>query len=253
MGAIPRTTTALALRDPNRTRKLLAQALSMCPVPGIPCRFSTLSVSELRRIHKAFSAEELLLVPLRQQQKGSLEPKVSSGRLRELRRSKESPAEEQSDHPDQESICCLTGFLVNMVDGTIKLISPHSASDRRPLGYRIHFECNFSTAEEFGAAVRKAIEDCMPGSLRLNQVVLFRRDLTYERISNGFRLTSPTMSHTAEGRAIFGLVGDRIQEGNSTLAEIIDVAQEEAEYTSVVQTLNVLFNQGLLEEDIEGH
>ena len=103
-----------------------------------------------------------------------------------------------------------------MVDRTIKLISPRSASDRWPLGYRIHFESPFSTAEEFGAAVRKAIEECMPVSLRLNQVVAFRNDLTYERFASGFRLTSPTLSHTAEGRAIFGRIGDKNPRGQIT-------------------------------------
>lgn len=251
VGAIPRTTTALALRDLETTRKLLMLTLPNCPVPSIPCRFSILSAQELRRIHEAFSPEELLLVPLRQQQKGSLEPKVSAGKLRGPGRPNDKHGEGQPDRLNQESICCLTGFLVNMVDRTIKLVSPVSASVDWPLGYRIHFESPFSNAEDFGAAVRKAIEECMPESLRLNQIVSFRRDLAYERSYNGFRLTSPTMSHTATGNAIFGRVGDRVQEGNCTLAEIIDLAQDPVEYTTIAQTLNALFNQGLLEENVQ--
>ena len=84
VGTVPRTTTALPLRDLEITRRLLSQTLSNCPVPAIPCRFSILSVDELRRLHEAFSPKDLLLVPLRQQQKGSLEPRVRSGRFRDL-------------------------------------------------------------------------------------------------------------------------------------------------------------------------
>ncbi len=252
VGVIPRTTTALALRDLGKTRELLLRTLPNCPVPAIPCRFSTLSVGELRKIHDAFSAEEMLLVSLRQQQKGSLESKVSSGKYRSLNRSNETHDDEKDIGMNPQSICCLTGFLVNMVDRTMKLISQCEASDHWPLGYRIHFECAFTTAEEFGAAVRKAIEECMPAGLRLNQVVSFRRDLSYERFANGFRLISPTMSHTADGSAIFGRVGDRIQEGDYTLARILDQAQDANEYAAVVQTVNALFHQGLLAEDI-GH
>jgi radical SAM family RiPP maturation amino acid epimerase len=251
VGTIPRTATALPLRDLETTRKLLMRTLPNYPAPSVPCSFSILSTQELRRVHKAFSPEELLLVHLRQQQKSSLESKVSSGKLRDLRRYNEKIDQKQSDRLHRASICCLTGFLVNMVDKTLKLVSPCSPSDHWPLGYRLHFEASFSTVKEFGAAIMRAIEECMPNGLRLNQIVSFRRDLAYERFSNGFRLTSPAISHTFEGGALFGPMGDTINEGNCTSARILDLARDADEYAVAAQILKGLFDQGLLEEDVE--
>ena len=45
------------------------------------------------------------------------------------------------------TIACVSGFLFNMVERNVRLISPCNASERWPLGYRIYDEGTFTDGE----------------------------------------------------------------------------------------------------------
>src|SRR5580700_86519 len=65
-GCLPYTSTALSVRDPERTRRLIA-------VSGPnQLRFSVLSLGMLTRIHAEFAPEELLLVEIGPRNEGSI-------------------------------------------------------------------------------------------------------------------------------------------------------------------------------------
>src|SRR6185437_16374682 len=64
------------------------------------------------------------------------------------------------------SIGCVTGFLVNMCDRTVQLISPCTADDRRPVGFHVFAEARFDTPADLGAALDRMIEERMPPSVR---------------------------------------------------------------------------------------
>lgn len=252
LGVIPRTTTAGAAQDLKRTRELLTLALEDCQVPSIPCRFSILSVAELRRIHEAFTPLELLRVILRQHQEGSLEPKVISGKVRDHNPKDAGENGNEILLVDRKSISCIVGFLVNMVDKTIKLLSQCVPCHRWPMGYRVHFEDTFQTAKDFGRVVRRAIKEFMPGSLRLDQLVSFRSGISYHPLPQGFRLTSPTAVRTVEGQGAYGRVGDRIYQGRHTLGQILDkTAEDEDDPSTAAQVVNWLFDQGLLTDETD--
>ena len=63
--------------------------------------------------------------------------------------------------PDQTTIACVTGFLVNMISRTVRLITPVRASERWPLAYRLYGERQFATADGYRAALLDLIEEHM--------------------------------------------------------------------------------------------
>jgi radical SAM family RiPP maturation amino acid epimerase len=137
-GFFPQTTTAQPLKDIVRTRSLL----KLSREKGYPLnRFSILSLKMLDRVHKEFSAEELALVDLVLQNPEADKIKAYTGKIRE--RSLEK-GETDNEFPDQGTIACVSGFLFNMVDRSVKLISPCNASERWPLGYIVYDEGTFS-------------------------------------------------------------------------------------------------------------
>jgi len=158
-GRMPQATTALALRDPARTRGLLA--LSARHGSG-PERFSIVRRGDLEALHTVFSPEELLGVEVILHNPGALTPKAMAGRARHvaLERSRKGRARplapEELDHP---TIACVSGFLVNLVARTVELISPCRADSDHPLGYRVHARAGFEDATTFRSALERCIAD----------------------------------------------------------------------------------------------
>ena len=113
-GYLPYTSTALAVRDPERTRRLLA-------VSGPnQLRFSVLSLGMLTRIHAEFAPEELLLVEIGPRNEGSIQSRFMgfAGRAREhLKIYKRNVPGEPSIH----SPSCESGFKFNLVDRVVQL------------------------------------------------------------------------------------------------------------------------------------
>ena len=62
----------------------------------------------------------------------------------------------------QGTIECTCGYLVNMLDRTVKLVSPCFASERWPLGYIVHAEGTFSDASEFRDVLLRCVDEAMP-------------------------------------------------------------------------------------------
>src|SRR5262245_10451126 len=58
-------------------------------------------------------------------------------------------------NPRFDAIACVSGFLTNMVERTVRLVSPTRPGDHWPLGYRVYGERSFATASDF----RRAVED----------------------------------------------------------------------------------------------
>ncbi len=244
IGLFPGTTTTRALRKVDRTRKLLAHDMDAYWGGN---RFSVISLDHLRKIHKIFSPEELLFTDLVLQHEESLSPKTASGRYLELKNQNPS-IDEDRPYTDPQTIACVSGFLVNMVERSIKLISPCKATDRWPLGYRVYWEGIFSTAEDFRACIRRAIET-IPDGLSGNDMLSFRHDLTYERLEDGFKTTTPFWSKSLNGASHVGLIGDLVNAGDKTTTEILATVNAQGHrHFAAVATLKQLFDQGLIEE-----
>ena len=146
-GSFPQTTTAIPLRDVARTKRLLKLSAERgCLLD----RFSVLTPKILRRVHEEFTAEELAFVELVMQIRKETASKAVAGRAleRALKTMDESEIE-------TSTIACISGFLINMVEGTIKLISPRPASSEYPLGYRVYGEGTFTNGDEFREQLKR--------------------------------------------------------------------------------------------------
>lgn len=242
LGRFPQTTTALALKDPERTRALLRLAEEHgCPVN----RFSVLSQGQLEKVFASFTPEELLRVELVLQNPQSQVVKAFAGRARETDRVK------PDDPAENSTIACVSGFLINLVEKRVRLISPCSAGPRWPLGYRVHAEGQFETGPEFARLVESMLDpELLRLSLPLEEPVRWRPGLELSPDgSGGFRLGS----HFQQGHFPAGAypameaLGQAVTRGDSSPAQLAGALP--ADPTRTLFVLEELHRLGLLEDD----
>ncbi len=164
-GVFPPTTTALPLKSTARTRALIALAEEHdCWVN----RFSILSLGMLDRVHQEFSSRELARVeclPLNREsafalanagrfrERAGREPEILADHRRKLEAAPwyaHDPAYNAAAEYPMGTIGCVTGFLINMVTRSVKLISPCTADEQWPLGYIVFAEAAFTDADDLG-------------------------------------------------------------------------------------------------------
>lgn len=246
VGVLPQTTSAAPLKDPGWTRQLVRLCNDR---QWITSRFSILNVKTLRRLHAEFSAEELLRIQLVQQNAGSMVMKARAGRA-----AQHGDINSGIDLPPQVAtdlgtIACISGFLVNMVDRTIRLVSPCRSSERWPLGYRVHAQGIFENAREFKTFIEKTIETCVPENLAGDAMVRLRHDLRYTRREDGFTLSTDYQAHKFSGGAMICRIGEMVAGGSSTAGEIIgELIGQGEDLFAVVGVLRSLFDRGLLDD-----
>lgn len=248
MGIVPQTTTAAPLRDPDWTRELLRLHVGK---PGVPSRFSVLSLKDLRRLHETFSPEELLEIELILQMRTARICKSRAGRVRERKVTADASGAvpEVANYPG--TIACITGVLVNMVDRSIQLISPCSATDKWPLGYKIHARGSFDSPDAFTEFISQVGETRMPGHLAGDDPLAFRPDLKHARTEDGFTLSSCFHRYSFRGEPFLVLLGDLIDKGDKTVGEVIgELVENNADIIVASSTIQDLFEKGLLDEDL---
>jgi radical SAM family RiPP maturation amino acid epimerase len=269
-GAFPVTTTALALKDSERTRAFLRLASDRgCFIT----RFSVLSVAMMARIHRTFTPEELLHTECPTMNPESEMVKANAGRFREraladrsLLDRERKKLERKTDvlepgrarlatMPDApETIACVSGFLVNMVDRTVKLVSPCAATDRWPLGYMIFDERTFTTAADFRHVVEEMIEARMPESVDDHLVVRFRPDLRYEPTDDGFDLVAASHRvrfRNATSPAYLRALGDAIH-GAARPAGVVALTtfyETGVPAETTMSTFDLMLSKGVLDEE----
>ena len=248
-GARTCTATAVPLKDPDWFRSLIAfYREETLPWP----RISVLSTSVLRKIHDTYTPEELRDVELLMQMRDSMNPKARSGRTLDWGPEKLGGiprAPYKGIEYVQGSISCLSGFIVNMVERTIKLVSPCRATRRWPDGCRVFAEDTFTDAETYRAAIEGMIEKQMPGNVTVDRRLAFRDDLTHEPRSDGFSLISPNQRHHITGQSFLTPLGSLIVRGDRTFGQIYDLfVKQGVPPLTVSLTVKDLFDKGLLDE-----
>lgn len=245
VGVLPQTTSAAPVKDLQWTRRLIEMQRQP---PAKPSRFSILSLSVLRRLHEAFTPEELLRFELLPQNKESISGKSRAGRI--LKKAYDPETEHRGLRiADQaSSIACVTGFQLNMVDRTIELVSPCTASDRWPLGYRVHMSGTFVDARDFGDFIERAIADHMPVAPPEDRRITFRKDLRAGPTENGFTVRSAFRAHTCKGGPHIRFLGWLVAQGGRTPGQVLNIlAEHGADILAARATLQDLFDKGLLE------
>jgi radical SAM family RiPP maturation amino acid epimerase len=252
LGYLPQTTTAVAMRDPERTRRLLKMAGER---NAFVQRFSVTTKKDFDAIHRDFDPEELLLVELIPQFENRASPKATAGRVRSLVLDRIDAGKEVPFEYDLEmtgSIACVSGFLINVPERMVRLVTPCRATDQWPLGYRILREERFEDAEGLRCFVRSCIENEMVQSLEPEDVVEIRHP---EAVT--FEIPEPDQLDVVGGGmriSMRGIVGaadlaERVRNGAASLTELVE-DREKAGYepAETILGINRLFRAGCLRE-----
>lgn len=248
-GYWPQTTTALALRDVARTRRLLKLSAEH---GGLLERFSVLSRSLFHRILAEFSPEELLHVDLVPQFNDQAVPKALAGAARErmLRKQKTTP-----DAPlTFGSIACVTGFLFNLIDRTVKLISPCAASERWPLGYMIFDAFTYADAADLRDKIANSIATRMTTGVSAEMKMRFAPIWQVEYPQAGaFALRSPRWNLVFNKLVEAEDLARRVEKGTDTAGEIATarLAERQIDPVQTFLDLNLLFQKGVLCEEAQ--
>ncbi|SHH18346.1 radical SAM family RiPP maturation amino acid epimerase [Desulfosporosinus lacus] len=244
-GVYPHTTIAAPMRNLEWTREMLRFRREHIMARD---SFSILSTNTLHRIHETFSAEELALTVLAMQHSASsVSLRAQSGRNRKA----------ASDNPQLESaqdhtIACLTGYLVNMVDRSVRLISPCPPSNCWPLGYQVYAEGNFSCAAELDDFIRETMDKCMPEQVASDDILAFRRDLEFIPLpEEGFQLLSKYQLHKMTGSPHLSQLGQLISHRNLTFWQVIEeLVVQHKDALAIMASIQKLFDQGLLDDGL---
>ncbi len=242
LGIFPSTTTAQSLKDPERTRAFLKLSNKKgCLLNN----FSILSLKMLNEVHKEFSAEELKFVRLALQNKEANTIKANAGRTRERNLKKR---EKNSEFSEQGTIACVTGFLFNMVDRSVRLISPCNADDRWPLGFIVYDEGTFLDAEDLKALLERMMVDNMPLTVRSSDLISFADDLKYESLADGFQLSTKFKTFKFRNQLYLRDLGEVIHKGDKTAEDIAFLFNlRGVSSADIFSTLNLLFEKGVLD------
>jgi radical SAM family RiPP maturation amino acid epimerase len=247
LGRCPQTTTAMGQKDIERSRRILRLAASMDSVID---RFSIIALNSLYKVHEGLSPEELLRVELVPQNRESAEraPKSNAGRARRFaeKRSGELVGEDTGS-----TIACISGFLLNMVDKTVRLITPCNASPRWPLGYWTLETCTFDSPEGLFAAITGMIErNCRP-HLRVDDPVRLRSDVRLEAEGAEIRVLTLGTRLRLGGQPDAASLAERLGGGELTVGELAALRATESQVpmTDTMSLLDQLFTQGMFDEE----
>jgi radical SAM family RiPP maturation amino acid epimerase len=272
VGMYPQTTTAQGHKDPERVRNILKVSESRgCRVN----RFSVLTEPLLRRIFAAYSPDELTNVEIVAQMKDGTVPKAAAGAFREKAKTKKALTEfeqskletlaETSRRLAGESgqntgemalaqpgtIACVSGFLLNIVTRSVKLISPCRANDKWPLGYIVFDERTFTDAADLDRHLEEMMAEHMPLTIALEDRMRLIPELAYERTADGFQVMTPlnamVMRRPDLGDYV-GALGDKLSAGDRTAGQIAFSSFFEYGVPEIntLGTLAMLFQRGLL-------
>lgn len=196
----PQVTTAVAMRKPERTKAFLASS------QGVIHRFSVLSKDILKQIHNYFTPEELLLVELLPQFEEA--PKNSFTKVGK------NFNDDINNH--EGTICCLSGFIVNMAEKTMKIVTPCMADKEHPTGEIVYGMERFNNAEDFAGKMKSMMEQFMRSTVD-DEVFSFYPQFQYSRLDVGFELSIEKCfsikfnNFRNVNHDVFGLLGDLLQ------------------------------------------
>jgi radical SAM family RiPP maturation amino acid epimerase len=242
-GALPSTTTAAPLRDLAMTRALLDRSLRDGPVLN---RFSILTARVMAGVLAAFTPRELLLVDLIPQMPGSLLPKADAGRARTGSGGRR-PASAMVDS-GAATIACVSGFLINLPERRIRLVSPCRASDTWPLGYRVYADSAFTDGADLTEVIASMIERFMPVEVPLNERMRLRSDLQLVKRGAAIRLHNAVTAHDVSGHDFIPALTGMLVAGDRSLGEVAGhMAAGGAPYFDVLRLLQRLYDAALLD------
>lgn len=224
LGKVPQITTAVAMRNPERVRRIIAADSQKTQITIH--RFSLLSREIFQGVMESFTPDELLFVELLGRYPESL-----LGNLTKAGRSYEG--ENSASMEITNTISCCTGFIINMADKTLRLSCPTDADAEHPTGEIQSPRYSFSGAEDLRRVMLRVIREYMPVSMPMDKGLSFAPFYEFAAVENGFRLISKAglkVSFRQEREAeipYYRRVGELVKAGGYTGMEIAAVLLEE--------------------------
>jgi radical SAM family RiPP maturation amino acid epimerase len=236
LGKFPYTSTAQAHKYPERVKNLLALSIEKGRRDH---RFSILSLKVLNQIHSQFTPEELSTIDMAFQNPEALSMKAATG--------KASGINNENEEDIQSSIACVTGFLLNMVEKTVKMISPCPASQEWPDGYIIFAEGKFSDITELKALIENMIAAQSLDETTPDNYPVFRGDLEYKVLNNGFQLSTRFITYKFNNYPYIKELGGVLYEGSLPIRDIVPSMEKIGlPQSDVYYLLNKLLNKGVI-------
>ena len=253
LGEFPQTTTAQAQKHVDRVRELLKLAESK---DGMLERFSVLTLKQWNLIHEAFDPAELTYVECIPQNKEAFHPTKSiSGRALQRHRKRVSKNQEETIPDDQTfTTACVSGFLVNMVERTVRLITPCHANDRWPLGYWVVDQGTFSDGPSLRRLLDRIFEKNMPVTVPREKVMRLTQDLQFAPLEDGFEVSTRYWSQAVRRDAATRELGVLLQKGERSAEELaLELMDRQAvPLEETFLQLNELLERGILDEEPAG-
>lgn len=228
-GEIPQVTTSVPLRDVKRTKKLIAE---INEANDIVYRFSVRSLDEFYGIMENFTAEELIyteLLPQFSEAPGNRF--VKSGRS-------------MDDDGIETSISCISGFLVNMCEKSVKLTTPVIASKKFPEGMAILMYEKFETVSEYEDILKRAIAEKMKTVLDPDEKLKVYSNIEYTVSDGKVGLVSKngagTLVDQGEYDKIYECLYNALKEGNYTRKEIGQRVSDELNLNSPISIFSII-------------
>jgi radical SAM family RiPP maturation amino acid epimerase len=243
----PQTTTALALKDITRTRALLELSREK---GGMLDRFSLLSLKQLDRVHAEFTAEELLFVELVTQNREGHQAKARAGRaMTDRSPSRQDTKSFPGNETAEGTIACVSGFLINPIHGSVKLISPCAADAEHPLGYIVFGEERFRTSAEFAVAIDRLVDAHMIERLRGHEPVSVYSHFAVEPLADGLRIKGKHCDFVMSGTPALSGLATGLANGGASAGDLIDeiVATSGTPAAEIMHALNLLLDHGVLD------
>jgi radical SAM family RiPP maturation amino acid epimerase len=249
MGRVPQVTSAAAMRNPERTRQFLE---SVRTYDFHIHRFSVLNLEILGRIYECFTPEELLYVELL--------PQFSEAPLNRFSRTGRQFLQNTNDTDDcsnGETICCISGFVVNMCRKQIRLITPGITDREHPTGELVMGERAFNDAESFSRCLRSMIGEYMDTRLRTGNPLRIKPGITYEPDSktfkfdngSGFALNRESLSDPDGLLSVYEAVGQLLMTGPSSSDQIVEkLFSDTLQPEKIYYVVNKLYDSALLAE-----
>jgi radical SAM family RiPP maturation amino acid epimerase len=251
-GRFPQTTTAQAQRHIERMRALLPLSEDHgCTIN----RMSVLTLRQFNTVMENFSARELLHCEIVAQNSEAAHIQGNSGRARGSKRlQKNAEAHHVPDNSWSEvpgTIACVTGWLINMVEQRIRLITPCPSSDRWPDGYWIYDDRHFRDADEFAAHLEDMTERHMTTALRASSPARIRRDMRVTcdgktLVAQGFQANTTVSGVPHLEELASALTSNQMTAGELAI-DFEDRLDIPAERT--MHVLNQIFDAGSLDEE----
>lgn len=244
VGVLPQTTTAIPLRHVELTRAAMRRWEKH---RGVPNRFSILTTRLLREVHDTFTPEELFGVELVLQNKGATTRKTLTGRPYIRIHDTADATAQRRPAADMASgtIACVTGFIINIRERTVKLVSPTTASERWPNGY-VEFEsCTYEDGRSLNAVLHRLREKHMRSKLTGSSPIRFTRAVRFSRDGGVVRLEG--LSASIENPN-FAAVGELLQVSTPSPMELLQtLTGQGSDPIAVIGTIEHLWSSGAIE------